>query len=498
MLLTIVRKELALHVLTLRFQLGFLVCVGLIGVVAWIGTVGYEKRVADHDAIVTRYRDKLDELEVFSDLACNTRVLAARKPRALAVFSQGIEGRMSDHFEVAHCLVPGGLEGMRPGDPFTRIFSQYDAVTVLQVILSFLALLFAYDAVSGEREDGTLTLVLSNHGSRALLLLGKYLGGMLSLAPPLVVSFLVAVLIMEGSPHLSLGAGDWQRLGIILALSLLYLSLFLVVGLLLSALTRHSSSSLLWAALVWMVLVIVYPAATLFAVDQLRPMQPLGSLGEAMGDLGSEFEREVEAYLSAHGRERAWEGFDGSHSSSSDGSGESVKAKPGKDDDGVIKAESLAAMEFARQFYAFQEPLRAEYADRKARLTQAYLEENLLAQERLAWGMLRLSPAGMLAEAASAAADTDLDSYLRFVDQAGRYRRDLIAHLEEENAFGSDRWFYSPDNPVQPETLPRFAERPETPGQLLGRLAPTIALLAGLNGLLFVIAVTAFGRVQVQ
>jgi len=38
-----------------------------------------------------------------------------------------------------------------------------------------------YDALSGEREDGTLALVLSNHGSRALLLLGKYLGGLLKL-----------------------------------------------------------------------------------------------------------------------------------------------------------------------------------------------------------------------------------------------------------------------------------------------------------------------------
>ena len=59
-LLTIVRKELALHVLSLRFQLGFLLCVGLISVVAWIGTVGYEKRVADHQAVVSRYRDRLD------------------------------------------------------------------------------------------------------------------------------------------------------------------------------------------------------------------------------------------------------------------------------------------------------------------------------------------------------------------------------------------------------------------------------------------------------
>ena len=498
MLLTIVRKELALHVLALRFQLGFLVCVGLISVVSWIGTVGYEKRVADHQAVVTRYRDKLDGLEVFSDLACNTRLLTDRRPRALAVFSQGVEGRLSDHYEIAHCLAPGGLEGMRPGDPFTRIFTEYDVVTLLQVILSFLALLFAFDALSGEREDGTLTLVLSNHGSRASLLLGKYLGALVSLSPPLVVSFLVAVLIMEGSPLLSLGTSDWQRLGLIFLLSLLYLSLFLLVGLLLSALTRSSSTSLLWAALVWMVFVIVYPAVTLFTVAQLRPKQSLGGIGDAMGDLRKQFDREVEGYLSSHGREDAWEGFNGSRSSSRDGVGETVKATPQENDEGVFSRETLAAMEFARQFYAFQEPLRAEYADRVGSLSQGYLDENILAQVGLARCLLRLSPAGLLSAAASTAADTDLDSYLRFVNQASHFRRDLIDHLEEQGAFGSGRWFSSADGAVQPETLPRFAERPEATAALLGRLAPTIALLASLNGLLFVAAVAAFARVRVH
>jgi hypothetical protein len=302
---------------------------------------------------------------------------------------------------------------------------------------------------------------------------------------------------MEQSPNLSLNSGDWQRLGLILLLSVLYLSLFLLVGLLISALTRQSSTSLLWAALAWTILVLVYPASVLFAVDQLRPMQPLEGTEAAVEDLRAQFRREIDAFLSARGRERAWEGFRGSRSSSSDGFGETVRATPQKDDDGVIAPESLAAMEFAQEFYAFQEPLRAEYADRAAQLWRTYLEKNLLSQERLARALLRLSPAGLLSEAASMAADTDLDSYLRFVDQATRYRRDLMAHFQEQGAFRSTLWFSSVDGPLQVDALPRFVERPDSPGDLLGRLAPHIALLAGLNGLLFVAAVVAFARVRV-
>jgi len=58
--LTIVRKQLALRVLALRLHLGFLLCVSLIGVVAWIGTLGHEKRVAEYQAVVTRSGDKPD------------------------------------------------------------------------------------------------------------------------------------------------------------------------------------------------------------------------------------------------------------------------------------------------------------------------------------------------------------------------------------------------------------------------------------------------------
>ena len=74
-------------------------------------------------------------------------------------------------------------------NPFLSIFLAVDVIFVFKIVLSALAILFAYNTISGEREDGTLKLVLSNPVPRDALVLGKYLGGMLSLFPIVVMSF---------------------------------------------------------------------------------------------------------------------------------------------------------------------------------------------------------------------------------------------------------------------------------------------------------------------
>ncbi|HML83996.1 MAG TPA: ABC transporter permease subunit, partial [Bacteroidales bacterium] len=54
----------------------------------------------------------------------------------------------------------------------SNLISPFDLITITGILLSLLAILFSYDSISGEREDGTLKLLLSNHLPRPLLLTG--------------------------------------------------------------------------------------------------------------------------------------------------------------------------------------------------------------------------------------------------------------------------------------------------------------------------------------
>ncbi len=101
----------------------------------------------------------------------------------------------------------------------------------ISTVLSFVALVLAYDSISGEREAGTLRLMLANTIPRYKLLLGKYSGSMLTLAIPLIVGLLVSLIIVIPSKDVAIDAAAWLKILVITLLSLLYLSIFVLLGL---------------------------------------------------------------------------------------------------------------------------------------------------------------------------------------------------------------------------------------------------------------------------
>ena len=78
-------------------------------------------------------------------------------------------------------------------NPFLNIFASIDIISIFEVVFSFMALIFAYDALAGERERGTLRLMLTHPLRRGYILLAKYIGAMLCLlAPPAIESSTLA------------------------------------------------------------------------------------------------------------------------------------------------------------------------------------------------------------------------------------------------------------------------------------------------------------------
>ena len=55
---------------------------------------------------------------------------------------------------------------------------------VTAVLLSFMGILFTFDAISGEQERGTLRLMLANSISRNTVICGKFLGAFFSISIP--------------------------------------------------------------------------------------------------------------------------------------------------------------------------------------------------------------------------------------------------------------------------------------------------------------------------
>ena len=138
--------------------------------------------------------------------------------------------------------------------------TKMDWAFVIGYVLSLIALLFTFDSVAGERESGTLRLMLANSVPRHAVLVGKFLGALMSVSIPFALAVLVNLLVFSTSSAVHLSIDVWGRLGIIFFVAILYTCLFLALGLLVSSRVQRSAVSLVMLLLTWVTLVVFMPS----------------------------------------------------------------------------------------------------------------------------------------------------------------------------------------------------------------------------------------------
>ena len=84
------------------------------------------------------------------------------------------------------------------GEKFTSMFGVLDLAFIVKIVMSLVALLFTYDAISGEKEDGTFRLYASFSVSRATIALSKVIGCSVSILIPfaLLPGFVTGVCLL--------------------------------------------------------------------------------------------------------------------------------------------------------------------------------------------------------------------------------------------------------------------------------------------------------------
>lgn len=158
-------------------------------------------------------------------------------------------------------------------NPFLKNSDALSWSFIVAVIVSFISLLFTFDAVSGEKETKTLSLALSNPISRGVLLFGKFLSASLSVMAIVAAGALAALLIVLLSGGLSWSAAlAGEVLGFLIAAGLLALT-FSALGLFSSVVARNSNVSLLLALSFWLAFGIVIPNSSVFVAGTLFPIE---------------------------------------------------------------------------------------------------------------------------------------------------------------------------------------------------------------------------------
>jgi ABC-2 type transport system permease protein len=470
MIRTVFVKEVRDILTSSRFALTFAMTAGLLLLGFAAGARSYHEQVAATDAAK---RENLKQMEGITDWLSIRQHRIFLPPHPLATLVTGVAndiGRTADVHGRGEPAVTGSLYGQ---DPSLAVFRVIDLTFLIEILLSLFAVLAGYDAISGEKERGTLRLTFAGTVPRHRFILGKMLGAVVGLGTPLALAFLAGCLLLKilGVP---MDADAWMRLLVIAGAGLLYFGAFLALALAVSALTTRSAHSFLALLVLWVVLVLVLPRSAVLLAGRAVEVPTVDQVETQASRYQKQLWEEERTRL---------QGF-----------------RP------TTTGDPRAMIEEFQKFMG-------ERADEREKKSSEYLGRLLeeranrqAVQEHLALGLARLSPAATFSLAATHLAGTSLDLQARFRRAAREYQeaygRFLLAKTGMNPGGGMVVFRLADDSPtptpVDPREIPEFVYRPTSLAEVFPGALPDLGILAGVALLGFGVAFAAFIRYDVR
>ena len=275
------------NVYDFRFLVALPLVIFVVSVSAFLST----SQAADKQSAYAQLR------HAASETAGLESVKLVRRPAPLSFLYEGGEDELPRYLITTADLVDFPIEEISTRalvEPFVRL----DWVFIVLYFYSLLAILLTFDLVSGQRELRTLPLVLAQSVSRGALLLGSYLGTLLTLLPTLLIGYLIFLLAASVTGVWTLSGDDGIRLLVIFMLSLLFVSSIALFGVLASASFERSSASLTAAFLAWAMITVVVPGVGKLAVHLLVPAPSFKDLQTRVGTARAEYKTKLPAVWS--------------------------------------------------------------------------------------------------------------------------------------------------------------------------------------------------------
>ncbi|WNZ29431.1 MAG: ABC transporter permease [Candidatus Bathyarchaeota archaeon] len=165
-----------------------------------------------------------------------------------------------------------------PNVSFTNIFSgsmdsSFSFIYLMVLFGPIIGLALGFDAINRERTRGSLSVILSQPIFRDNIITGKFLAGVAALA--LLTISTVGIITGVAIPLLGFGPGldEVLRIGMFALLSILYLSIWLAVGLLFSTLTKNTTTSILASISTWLLFSILMTVIASMVANAVIPVE---------------------------------------------------------------------------------------------------------------------------------------------------------------------------------------------------------------------------------
>jgi ABC-type transport system involved in multi-copper enzyme maturation permease subunit len=468
MLRDIIKKEILDTITSPKFVFTFLLCTILILLSVYTGVVNYGAEKKEYTAAVALNKKNLESQPNYSSLA-GIGIKINKPPQVLGTVVNGVEEAVGRVAPVNIAQDPNLIESKYSSNPVFAVFGPLDLMFIVKIVLSLFAILFTYDAIVGEKEKGTLKLALSNDVPRDRLILGKAIGGYISLLMPLLIPLVLSLIILLVAPNLALSGADWTRLLLIFLMFFLYLSVFFSLGLFISARTSRSSTSFLVLLFLWVVIVMVIPKVAVITAGQLEPIPS-----------AQEITAKKDAYLQQVQQEGQKGMLDWMKNN-----------QPAKGEDPKVYQDK-----FKQFIQDYQQQLTSKIDANNAALERDYqLKKG--AQQSLAVNLSRISPASALTFGSMTLARTGVDEYNRFLSAVRNYKP-IYTRWVNSKLGQSINFQTGEQGKVKVEDMPQFSIEPQSLGKSLARTLPDFALMAVMIIVFFAGAYVSFLHYDVR
>ena len=368
-------------------------------------------------------------------------------------------------------------------NPVPALFSRLDFVTIVTIILSLMAILFSYNSVSGEREEGLLKQMLSSSISRKVILLGKFIGGNISLLIPFTIGGLTGLLYIALNPRVQLQSMDFGVFLILLLASHLYVAAFSGLGLLFSARSHTSNEALLKSLFAWVIVVLVIPNISPFLAAQIYRIPSAAKI-----------ERETLAITSTERDEivnqRTREILQSKFADIASVTGMSQKEIQEKTESDPRFRERFA--EYSKAWYELVGEVNREQGAKADKIISVFNQRSKY-QEKLATIFASVSPFSNFLFIATDVTGTGIDGENHWQKQAALYLGMFTNYVEGQYQKEKQK------NPaltvndyLELRDRPRFQYQPQPFAEKLGPTLPQFGLLVFFNLIFFVGAFVSF------
>jgi len=463
---TLIRKEILAIIAGPKFIATFLICSILILLSVFIGIQEYRIGVKSYQAGSQLSEQELQNLSSWSRFSLKL----FRKPEPLQIFISGVNNDVGRLTTLARTETTKLSNSAFSDNPIFAMFRLIDLNTIIMIILSLFAILFTYDAISGEKENGTLRLAFSNSVPKLHYILAKCIGSWIGMMAPLIIPMLLSLLFVFIF-QVPFTGDHWLKTLLFLGVSILYLTFFIISGILISALTKQSNISFLLLLVIWVILVLIVPRLGVMVAGNIISVPAIAEIdGQIDGfskNQRANFVTEIQNLWQKRNRQMQ-----------------------GMTEDEAEQYRNIQSWNWILKEDSLRRDMQIKI-DEFSKLVYDDLRNRKIAQERLAFALSRLSPVSAYQLCAMNLAETDIHLKSRYETSLENYKKTLLAYTDkkerESGSTGGIRISFSSATGmninmgrhvnIDLSELPRFYEANRTPGQLCYTSLLDIALL---------------------